>query len=524
MPPRNRKPNEIAQQLMPLLIFGIVLVSSGRSFTFIDDEALTLRAAIEPVRTTLQLFLSGTGQHEHPPLYDLLLHFWLRCTGGAFEYLRVPSVFFFLVGIFLLARAAKRLGGPASAFAVIWLGVLWPYGFHYGPLAVWYSFSFFLVAAITLSYLRYLDDQSAGRWALLLLLSSFLIWTNYFGWVLLGCLAIDLLLRYRGGERGIKPAILIPSAAVLGVAFIPLFRAFRYELHTGMNFHQRALAVLANAAFCAYSFFVSESMAPWYWRFSVPVGLAVLVCLGVTLIYVPRNVRRFFFYNCALFVIMALAGILNTKRLLLLAPWMLLPIGVAIGANIKTRFVRIGLAAALLVITGIGWYGIYTRRFYSAPRFIEPWQQVAGDAATKINAGATVIGNSPSFFLYLTYALRISDQPGPWKFVGLLPDQVHQPHVLSPVEWALAGSPVGAKMIWIRGMNGPYGEAAMDSVAQGLDHACGARMTRLMMRDTGFSWKQRVFPELGESPWRIEVREYDCGPVSLQETYPIPVH
>ena len=524
MPPRNRKPNEIAQQLMPLLIFGIVLIGSGRSFTVIDDEALTLRAAIQPVRATLALFLSGTGQHEHPPLYDILLHFWLRWTGGAFEYLRVPSIFFFLAGIFLLARAAKRLGGPASSFAVIWIGVLWPFGYHYGPLAVWYSFSFFLVAAITLAYLRYLEDQRPGGWALLLLLSIFLIWTNYFGWAILGCLAIDLILRRRRGERTVKPALLIPSAVLLVVAFIPLFRAFRYEIHTGINVHQRAFAVLANAAFCVYSFFVSESVAPWFWRFSVPAGLAVLVCLGVTLIYVPSNVRRFWFYSVALFSIMALTGILNTKRLLLPAPWMLLLIGVAIGANIKTRFVRVTLAVALLIITGIGWYGIYTRGFYSAPRFIEPWQQVAADAAEKIHAGATVIADSPSFFLYLTYALRVPNQNVSWKLVGLLPDQILHPQVLSPVEWSLARRPVGTKMIWIRGMNGPYSGASMDSVAQELDHACGSRMSRLMMRDTGYSWKEKIFPELGESPWRIEIREYDCGPTSSQEIYPIPAH
>src|SRR6185312_17204738 len=144
-------------------------------------------------------FLYGTGQHEHPPLYDILLHFWLRGTSGAFEYLRVPSIFFYLAGIFLLGRIARRLGGPESAFAVIWIGVLWPFGFHYGPLVVWYSFSFFLVAALTLAYVRYLEDPNPGRWLALLLLGICLIWTNYFGWAILGCLGLDLFLRYLRG-------------------------------------------------------------------------------------------------------------------------------------------------------------------------------------------------------------------------------------------------------------------------------------------------------------------------------------
>ncbi len=104
-----------------------------------------------------------------------VLHFWLRWTGGNFEYLRIPAILFFLAGLFLLGRAAGRLAGPASATAVIWLGVLWPFGFHYGRLAAWYSFSFFLVAGLTLAYLRYLEDQSPGRWAAL-----FPVWRGTF--------------------------------------------------------------------------------------------------------------------------------------------------------------------------------------------------------------------------------------------------------------------------------------------------------------------------------------------------------
>jgi hypothetical protein len=29
----------------------------------------------------VRLFVSGQGQHEHPPLFDLLLHFWLPVAG-----------------------------------------------------------------------------------------------------------------------------------------------------------------------------------------------------------------------------------------------------------------------------------------------------------------------------------------------------------------------------------------------------------------------------------------------------------
>src|SRR5438046_2778218 len=99
------------------------------------------------------LFSTGDGQHEHPTLYDILLHFWLRLSAGNFEWLRVPSILSYCLGLFLLACAARQLGGRASAVAATWISVLWAFGFHFGRLATWYAFSFLLLAGLSLAYL-----------------------------------------------------------------------------------------------------------------------------------------------------------------------------------------------------------------------------------------------------------------------------------------------------------------------------------------------------------------------------------
>src|ERR1700682_2889708 len=346
----------------------------------------------------------------------------LRCSGlaRASTSIRRCTIFFFIFGCAGRAEHSSLCGGRLSA---------------------WYAFSFFVVAGLTLAYLRYLEDQSSGRWTWFFLLAVALLWTNYFGWAILGCLAIDQFLRYRAAERTASPAILIRTGALLCVAFLPIFHAFRNELSAGLDFHHRALGVLANAAFSFYSLFVSESVAPWYWFLSIPAGLAILACVGLVVTSVPQNSRRFLFYGALLIALMALSGTPLTRRLLLVSPWILLPVGVAVGTN-KSSQVRMGLPVALLMIAGIGWYGIYSRHYYSAPRFLEPWQQVAFDAAKKVHSGATVIANNPSFFFYLTYILRATEGATPWQFVGLLPDQVRHPQVKSPEEWLAACQPV----------------------------------------------------------------------------------
>jgi len=305
------------------------------------------------------------------------------------------------------------------------------------------------------------------------------------------------------------------------VCFLPLLTPFQRELTHGINFHQGALTILANSAFNVFSLFVSESIAPWYWWVSVPAGLAILACAALAVWWIPRPARRFFVYGALLIAVMALIGILQTKYLLLLAPWILLPVGVAIEAT-KPRWATFGLAGALLVIGVAGWYGIYSRRHYSAPRFTEPWQEVAGDSASKIGGGATVIADHPSFMFYLTYFLRVPKQDGPWRFEGLLPDSVKHPQVYSSVGWLAAGRQPGGKVILIRAGRDLGGDLPVDDVAKQLDRSCGSISSRLRMRDEGYSWKQRFFPLLGEPLWRIEIREYDCESSNSKQIYRIP--
>lgn len=522
MPTRQRKPNEFVQQITPILLLGIGLVTTNRSITFIEDEATILNLATRPVRQTLAQFSSGQmPPYPHPPLFDIVLHFWLRWTGGNFDYLRIPSTLLFMAGLFLLVRAGRHLTSGSGGSAVAWVGALWPYGFHFGRLVVWYSCSFFLVAGLTLAYLKYTEERTAARWTIVSLFALGLIWTSYFGWAICGCLAIDLLFRSRNSRPLGEAKLLTGTAALLFVAFLPVLPAFRDALRSDMGMPRHALSTGANAAFTAYSLFVSESIAPWHWALSIPAGIGALLCVLLLVWFSPATARRFVLYGASLIAVMAFAGILDTKRVMMLSPWILLPIGVAI-ETAKPRWATFSLAAALLAIGGIGWYGIYARRYYSAPRFVEPWQDVAAEAAQQIRSGATIIADHPSFRLYLTYDLQAPQGVRPWRFEGLVPDPVPYSQVFLPQTWLAAGYPMNRKMLLIRGGRDPGGNMPIDEAARHLDQACSSISSRLRMRDDGYQWKQRLFPELGEPLWRIEIREYECGSSGSQEIYHIP--
>ncbi len=491
-----------------LIAIGLMLFATNRWITFIDDETTIITTAAQPLQATLHAFSALESLHEHPPLYDVLLHFWLLITREAWVALRLPAIAFYLLGLWLLARAAEEIGGQRGAWTVLWMGALWPFGFHYGRLAAWYSFCFLLVAWLTLAYLRLVRQPSGWRWCGFLVSAGALVYTNYFGWAFLGCLAADYILRKRGARlRAV--GVVGACTVLLSIACLPLWGPFLFELRNGTNFVQPLTTKILLGGFHLYNSFVSESAAPWFLWLGIPAGICVAACLALTLKHARPDARKFLSYGILLIAAMSAIGIVSAKRMLPIAAWLLLPVAVTAGTMPRGR-PRMIFIGALVGIAAIGWFGIFSRQYYSAPRFIEPWGQVAAEAASRrLSPGfdSYIVGNNPSFFFYLSYALPAlhrSDGTREWQPVNFQ-------GVFDAGEWVQ--SPIsrqGLHIYFVRGAPGPFREGPAWDAEQQLDSQCRVESEKQFLRDPASSLKARFFPELGELPWRVRIREYTC--------------
>lgn len=528
-PPRTSraKPQRAITPLLrdaaPLLMLGSALFYTNRWLTLTDDETSTLGAAAQNVTTILAAARSAAG-NARPPVYELLLHLWLRITGGAFDWLRAPAIICFVLGLWLLSRVARQLGGEESANALAWLGALWPFGFHAGRLAGPYTFAFLLIAAVTWQYFRHTRSRRNSDWIVLCVLSLVLLYTSDFGWAMLLLLAVDYWWRTPASdapesrrpegkqpERKQRIEVILATAAVLVIGFAPRWPVFVHELHSYLAWPHSVRFLFLNAAYNFYILFVSQSVAPWFWRFSIPAAIGVAVLLVFVFAGIRGEARRFLIFSILLFVLMMLAGIPQAKRLLLLGPWLLLPMAIALGTIEKWQW-RIPMALALAMVGAIGWYGALNRRYYAEPQFLEPWSSVAQDAADAVRSGSAVIGNDNSFFFYLTYALKPSQPNSPWRFTGVLPRQAQYPSVWNPRQWEEAGRPRPPSVLWIRGSSPPDELTGMNNAGEWLGGQCGDRLTRYLARDAAYAWKQRFIPSFSGPAWRIEIRQYLCGP------------
>ena len=486
----------------------MALLVTDRWFTEIDDEIAIIDRAARPVRETIQMFLQGNGQHEHPPLYDILLHGWLRITNGNQHLLRLPSIIFYVLGAWVLAAAARRLGGDSSRNWVLLLLAVWPFGFHFGRLATWYSFCFFLVSLLTLIYLRFVEQPTAMNWLWLVTTSLALTYANYFGWAFLACLAFDYIFRNRGTSKHYLWPVAITFALLL-FAYIPLFRVLLKEVRFGMGVNGVGFGTILGAIFNIYILFVSESVAPWFWYLGIPAGIAVMTCLILAFVTSARVERKFMAYFFALFLFMTVSGIMEPKRLLFISPWLVMSIGVALG-TLRMALIRRVLVISLAIPAAIGWFGICARNLYAAPRWVEPWPQIARQSALVVQGNGIVIGNNPSFFFYLTYSLHAEGQHGNGQFAGFLPSSVRVPGIYDAGQWVAANRPTARTVELVKGVHYSISATPTQEAEVWLGQHCNLQGVEREIPDPGVAWKRRYAPQIDQPDWRVEVRTYAC--------------
>ena len=497
--------------VLALLCLALVMTVTNRWFTFMDDEIAILQEATNPVQQTIHAFASGVGQHRHPPLYDLALAVWMRITGSRIALLRIPATVFYLLGLWFVIQAADLIGGRSAARAALWIGLAFPYGFHFGRIAGWYSLSFCTLAMITWAYLRILKRPDWRGCLLLILACELGLYTNYFLLALVGLLAFDYWLA----NRKATTAHLVAAGGIFVVillGFYPIVRAFLLRLYASAGVMHPAYSLLATLFFGGYNvytLFVSESVAPWFWYFSVPTIVAIAFCSYCVLRYAPDEARRIFIGFVIAALAMTAVNLINTKVALFLAPWLLIPVAVML-ASLPRPALRSSAIVALGVIGVIGWFGILSRQYYAAPRLIEPWQPVAERVAAQANSGAVVIGNNPSFFFYLTSALRSSGAAGTTSFEGTYPVYLKRADLFDTNQWLEAGKVHAPTTLLVKGAADESFWGSTAAVQLVLDETCHLQSVDRELPDTGYDLKKRWFASAEQPAWRIEVRTYQC--------------
>jgi mannosyltransferase len=235
--PEIPAPEESSRDPLDLKIAVAIALVIAIGFRFVCrsdlwlDEALTVNIARLPLRQ-IGPWLRHDGA---PPLYYWMMHFWIKAFGNSDTAVRSLSGIFSVASLPLAYFCGKRIGGRRTAWTAVLVLAANPFAFIYATSVRMYSLETFLVFAGILAVRRAFDQPSLGRVAFVAVLTSLLVYTQYWGFYVVAALALFLLATARRAPEHREAAVRMLVALAVGLAtFIPWLPTFLYQAkHTG---------------------------------------------------------------------------------------------------------------------------------------------------------------------------------------------------------------------------------------------------------------------------------------------------
>jgi mannosyltransferase len=251
------------------VIAGVVLRFWAPSPLWLD-ETISVNIARLPL-ADIPRALSHDGA---PPLYYVLLHFWMLAFGTGDFAVRAFSGVVSVAALPLFWVAGRRVGGRTVAWVTFFLGVTSPFAINYATAARMYSMMILLSVLGYLALQRALEQPSRGRLAALAVVTAALLYTHYWGLYLVLVTAAWMVWRARRAPFGSGP-LALRAIGFGALAWLPWAPVFAYQaMHTGTPWTSAASPGDLLGLFGDYS-------GPGSWGMLLMFGTFALFLIGV---------------------------------------------------------------------------------------------------------------------------------------------------------------------------------------------------------------------------------------------------
>lgn len=195
------------------------------------DQSLWLDEATQAIlsQNSIYSIIFQRGVDFHPPLSYLIMHFWIKI--GAFEiWLRIPSVIFGILTVWLTYKLAMNIFNKKIAMLATFFMAINPYHIYYSQEVRMYSPAAFF-GLLSVFFLNLLLVKKQIHYSISYILStSALIYTHYDGVFLIFAQLLFALLFFRSR---IKMFFLNQSAIL--ILYIPWIPQLIIQLKNGLS-------------------------------------------------------------------------------------------------------------------------------------------------------------------------------------------------------------------------------------------------------------------------------------------------
>ncbi len=140
------------------LLLAILILATGLRLLHISHQSFWLDE-VETVNTVRRAIPSLTMSGTTPPLYYIIVSYWMRLVPETEAMLRLPSVLFGIGAVALLFLLGRRLLGSRAGLIAALLMAVSPFHIHYSQEARAYSLMVLLTLLSWLALIRVLDRE-----------------------------------------------------------------------------------------------------------------------------------------------------------------------------------------------------------------------------------------------------------------------------------------------------------------------------------------------------------------------------
>ncbi len=166
-----------AQKRMPILLLLILLVGLGLRLYRLGSESLWLDEGVTVYYARLSLaeiFSRISTEEFNPPLYYSLIHAWIHLAGDSEFSVRMPSVIFGVLSIFVIYKTARLMAGNEVGLLAALILALNRFHVHFSQEARVYALLVFLTLLSFYYFLR-LTQEFHGKLILGYIVAGFFL-------------------------------------------------------------------------------------------------------------------------------------------------------------------------------------------------------------------------------------------------------------------------------------------------------------------------------------------------------------
>ncbi|BBH47765.1 glycosyltransferase family 39 protein [Pseudomonas sp. KU43P] len=208
-----------------LLMLGILVLSVALRLYRIEVPVLWLDEAFSVKLSSMApgQILLHTGRDVHPPLYYLLLHYWIAAFGDGLLAVRGFSVLAGVLSVLLAMAIALRLANPRAAVITGLFMALLPITVRYSQEVRMYSLLGMWLLAATLLLMMWVQAQHRRRYLLIYaVLLTAALYTHYFAVLCAAAHWLYLLpMRNGRGQRLVRSPDWWLCNVAIALAFLP---------------------------------------------------------------------------------------------------------------------------------------------------------------------------------------------------------------------------------------------------------------------------------------------------------------